>query len=107
MLIDAGQYEVAVINSAGNATGSPTCQGNDADAIAADALYEAGIFVVGGTGNEGSSTVCNVTRPKDAIGAFTTAGSQEDSNTANGVRKATALVGVARRSLSLRVVLRG
>ena len=89
MLTDAGDFEVAVVNSAGSATGSPTCQGNHADAIAADALFEAGVFVVGGAGNDGDSTECNVKRPKDAIGVFTTGGSLETSNSASGVRAGT------------------
>ena len=89
MLIDASLYEVAVANTAGGATGSPTCQGNDADAIAADQLFEAGLFVVGGAGNDGDSTECNVHQPKDAIGVFTTAGSEPGTNSAEGVRDAT------------------
>ncbi|MEL7371661.1 MAG: hypothetical protein AAFN74_22245 [Myxococcota bacterium] len=89
MLLDAGDFEVAVVNAAANATGSPTCQGNSSSAIAADALFEAGVFVVGGAGNDGDSTVCNVKQPKDAIGVFTTAGTLETANSAIGVREGT------------------
>ena len=89
MLVDASQFEVAVANTAGSASGTPTCLGNDADAIAADELYEAGLFVVGGAGNDGDSAVCNVHHPKDAIGVFTTAGSEPAANTADDVRDAT------------------
>ncbi|HKE15377.1 MAG TPA: hypothetical protein VKB80_10950, partial [Kofleriaceae bacterium] len=88
MLTDVSQFDVAVANTSGSASGSPTCLGDDADAIAADALYEAGLFVVGGAGNDGDSTVCNVHHPKDAIGVFTTAGSAPATNTADGVRDA-------------------
>jgi len=89
MLIDASQYEVAVANTAGGPTGTPTCQGNDADAIAADQLFEAGLFVVGGAGNDGDSTECNVHQPKDAIGVFTTAGSEPATNSTADVRDPT------------------